>query len=110
MGFKDIIKDDIQKVFFNADEFSETHTIDGREMRAIIDSMELLEREKSKSSQYTDGLYLDQNLIYIPVEDYGPRPRIGKSLLLDGKKQYIITDIQEENGVYSFTLERNVSR
>lgn len=39
------------------------------------------------------------------AEDYGPRPKLGKLLLLDGKKRYIITDVTDEDGIYSFELE-----
>lgn len=103
MSFKEQLQKDIEKVFFNADEFSEIHTIDGKEVRAIIDNLELLER--AKSSIHTDGIYTSQTLIYIPKVDYGARPPVGKKILLDGKKHYKIVEVVEENGVYSLTLE-----
>ena len=37
--------------------------------------------------------------------DSGPPPKLGKLLLLDGKKRYIITDVTDEDGIYSFELE-----
>ena len=45
MNFKEIIKNDVRQVFMNTDEFSETHTINGKEMPVQIDSNEQIERE-----------------------------------------------------------------
>ena len=104
MSFKEQLQKDIEKVFFNADEFSEIHTIDGKEVRAIIDNLELIERQAGAKA-YTDGIYTSQTLIYIPKVDYGARPPVGKKILLDGKKHYKIVEVVEENGVYSLTLE-----
>ena len=50
-------------------------------------------------------LYRIIRLLYVAAEDYGPRPKLGKLLLLDGKKRYIITDVTDEDGIYSFELE-----
>ena len=55
--------------------------------------------------QHADGVYKRRLLLYVAAEDYGPRPKLGKLLLLDGKKRYIITDVTDEDGIYSFELE-----
>ena len=48
--------------------------------------------------------------IYIRVEDYGPKPKIGKQLVLDkgtkSQRTYTINLCQEESGVYRMTMER----
>lgn len=105
--FKDAIQEDIFSVFLNLDEFADMHTIDGEEMRVIIDSNELIERTAKSGETHTDGLYKSHILIYVPVEDYGPKPRLGKLLNLDGKKTYVIVDVADEDGIYSMELEAN---
>lgn len=112
--FKDLIKKDISTIFFNADEFSEIHILTDAKttspkrykVRAIIDKLELIERQKGAQSNYTDGLYTNQLLIYVPIEDLPTRPAVGKMIYLDGQKVvYIVKDITEEDGVYSITIE-----
>ena len=64
MTFKEIVKNDVRQVFMNLDEFSETHTINGKEMPVQIDSNEQIEREK-RLNQNMDGIYKNQKLIYV---------------------------------------------
>lgn len=110
MTFKEIAAADIDDTFFCDDEFSALHTINGKEMRIVMDENELLERsahwEGGAKQSFDVGLYKAQRLFYVPVADFGPRPKVGKLLLLDGKA-YTVVDCAEESGVYSITIERN---
>lgn len=105
MTFKDIIRDDVHRTFLNIEEFSDTHVVNGVEMPVQIDSNEQIEREK-RYSQNIDGMYLNQKLIYVAASDYGPLPKQGSMLTLDGRK-YRVADAIDEYGVYSITLEAN---
>lgn len=67
MTFKEIVKNDVRQVFMNLDEFSETHTINGKEMPVQIDSNEQIEREK-RLNQNMDGIYKNQKLIYVSAD------------------------------------------
>ena len=109
MTFKEQIALDNKQVFMNLDEFSETHTINGKEMPCIIDNNESIDREKRyryNHSLYADGVYIKQLLIYVKADDFGPLPAIGRLLTFD-KKSYIITDAINEDGIYSLCLEAN---
>lgn len=105
MTFKDIIANDVHQTFLNIEEFSDTHVVNGVEMPVQIDSNEQIEREK-RYSQNIDGMYLNQKLIYVAASDYGPLPKQGSMLTLDGRK-YRVADAIDEYGVYSITLEAN---
>lgn len=105
MTFKDIIRDDVHQTFLNTEEFSDMHIVNGVEMPVQIDSNEQIEREK-RYSQNIDGMYLNQKLIYVAASDYGPLPKQGSMLTLDGRK-YRVADAIDEYGVYSITLEAN---
>lgn len=105
MTFKDIIANDVHQTFLNTEEFSDTHIVNGVEMPVQIDSNEQIEREK-RYSQNIDGMYLNQKLIYVAASDYGPLPKQGSMLTLDGRK-YRVADAIDEYGVYSITLEAN---
>lgn len=105
--FERIMRRDICSAFLNLNEFGDVHTIDGKEMRVIIDANELIERAAKSGTTHSDGLYRSHILIYIPVEDYGPKPKLGKLLNLDGKRTYQITEVIDEDGIYSMELEAN---
>lgn len=105
MTFKEIVKNDVRQVFMNLDEFSETHTINGKEMPVQIDSNEQIEREK-RLNQNMDGIYKNQKLIYVSAEEFGPMPKQGTMLNMDGK-MYKVEDAIHEDGVYSITLGAN---
>lgn len=105
MTFKDIIADDIHTIFLNVDEFSDIHVINGTEMSVQFDENEQIEREK-RFNQHMDGMYLNQRLIYVAASDYGPLPKEGSLLTMDGRK-FRVADAIDEGGVYSITLEAN---
>ncbi len=102
------MRKDIHNVFFNLDEFADTHVIDGVEMTAMIDDMEHIEREKKMKSNM-DGIYARQILIYVKAEEFGELPAQNRLLMLD-KRRYIVVDATDEGGVYTITLEANRSR
>lgn len=105
MTFKEIIADDVHRTFLNIEEFSDTHTVNGKEMPVQVDTNEQIEREK-RMSQNVDGVYMNQKLIYVAASDFGSMPKQGSILNLDGKV-YRVADAVDEYGVYSITIEAN---
>lgn len=103
MSFKEMVNRDIKNIFLNPDEFGETHIVDDREMTIIIDENELVEREK-KMKTLAEGLHNKQLLVYVSKEDFGSEPLIGRLLDLDGI-YYTVTDVSDEDGIYSISLE-----
>lgn len=109
MTFKEQIAQDNNTIFMNLDEFSDIHTVNGREMAVQVDSNEMIDREKRyqyKRSLYADGVYMKELLIYVKAEDFGKLPAVGRILTLDGKT-YTISDAVDEDGIYSLCLEAN---
>lgn len=109
MTFKEQIAHDNKVIFMNLNEFSEIHTVNGKEMAVLIDSNEMIDREKRyqyKRSLYADGVYMKELLIYVKAEDFGKLPAVGRILTLDGKT-YTISDAIDEDGIYSLCLEAN---
>ncbi len=108
MNLRKIIRDDLEDVFFDMEEFAERHTVNGKEMCIIFDENELLERKKEgRAGSHFDGAYLATAMLYVKAEEYGPRPKAGSVLVLDEKKVYRITAAVDEGGVYSIALEAN---
>lgn len=109
MTFKEQIAKDNQVVFMNEEEFTEVHNVGGKDIPCIIDNNEMVDREKRyqyRKSLYADGVYLKELLIYVRAEDFGPLPAIGRNITFD-KKNYLISDAINEDGIYSLCLEAN---
>ena len=107
-SFKEQIKRDIREIFLNTAEFSETHTLNGKEMPVQVDNNEQIEREK-RFNQDMNGIYTNQILLYVSVEDYGPLPAQGSRLIFDGTV-YLVVDAVDEDGLYSITIQRPKAR
>lgn len=103
--FKDIAASDVHDAFMLTDEFSDIHIVNGKRMAVQIDSNEQIEREK-RLNEHMDGIYTNQKLIYVAADQYGPMPKQGAMIRLDGKP-YRVDDAIDEAGVYSITLEAN---
>lgn len=111
MTFKETMKSDVKKVFMNFSEFGEMHKLNGMDTLVIVDEYELTEREKRiREGRLLDEkqLFKKQLLFYVAAEDFGLLPSPGKLLNFDGK-QYTITDANNEDGIYSISLEANRS-
>lgn len=103
LTFKDIMKRDIETTFFNAEEFAEKHTVDGKELNIIVDGYEQLEREK-RYQALEDGIHAKQVLFYVAAADFGRLPKVGRLMTFDNAN-YRVTDAIREGGVYSISLE-----
>lgn len=103
MTFKDVIANDVHQTFINTEEFSEIHTINGKEMGCQVDVNEQIERQKRMTS-VAEGIYNNSKLIYVAADDFGPLPTQGSLIRMD-KKDYRVVDAVHEDGVYSITIE-----
>lgn len=103
-AFKAMLEKDLENTFFNDSEFSDQHTIDGKEMSVLFDKSELLKRDPSGTKD-SDGLYTDSLLIFVPVKEFGAKPKFGRQINLDGKRFYKIQNVDVQDGMYVLTLE-----
>ena len=103
-SFKDCGAADIHGVFLNNQEFASTHTIDGKEMDAVVDENALLERDAARGGVHTDGTYRTRRLLYVDKADYGGRPMSGKILNLDGR-EYRVVQADDDAGMLAIEIE-----
>lgn len=108
--FKDFAHVDINAAFLNGDEHAEDHNVDGKDVLVILDKDDIRDHsahwEAGAKQNFDTGLYNRHIILYIRVEDYGPKPKQGKLLTLDKKMTYLIQKCSEESGVYRMTMER----
>lgn len=100
---KDFINQDLS-AFFNSNEFSETHNINGKDV-SIVKDHELLKEREVKCAE---GTYLGDLLFHIKAEDFGEEPAIGAVIIYDNEPMKI-TDFEENMGVYTITLGEMLS-
>lgn len=113
-AFKDCVAADIDAAFFEENEHADRHTVDGKDVLIVLEDDDLREHsahwEAGEKQNFDTGLYTAHTILYIRVEDYGPKPKIGKQLVLDkgtkSQRTYTINLCQEESGVYRMTMER----
>lgn len=97
-----------EKMFFD-EKYAETG---GAAFGMNLTDADPLEQEARRVplENFDTGLYTAHTILYIRVEDYGPKPKIGKQLVLDkgtkSQRTYTINLCQEESGVYRMTMER----
>lgn len=106
--FKEVVQDDVSKVFVNTGEFADIHILDGKETAILVDDNEIIEREKRTKSNM-DGVFTKQKLIYVKTDDFGPEPARGRQIILDGRP-YRVLEVTTEEGIYAILMEANRSR
>jgi len=87
--------------FFNLEEFSEEHLINGTLMNVIIDKEQLKERTSKLISN--DGLYDVDVLLFVKKADYGTKPVIGERITIDDD-MFRCSDVNEEGMIYCIEL------
>jgi hypothetical protein len=112
--FKDCVARDVDLAFFNGSEHAETHKVDGKDCLVVVEEEDVRTHsahwEAGAKQNFDTGLYDSHTILYIRMDDYGPKPKIGKQLVLDGgtntKRTYTINHCAEEAGIYRMTLAR----
>lgn len=101
---RDLIAADIDLVFFQLDDFAETHRIEGKEIDIVIDNDMLT---KMKQGQIL-GVAESDMLIFARAKDMPKRKAPGSLLNVDGR-EYIVDDWTENKGVAQVALRQNRS-
>lgn len=95
---RDQIKADMS-IFFNADEFAETHLIDGIECTILMDNEKLEEIKKEN----VESLHKHQVLFFIQSDELPGKPKPESQMVFD-HKSYKVTSCIEEHGMYQIIL------
>lgn len=112
--FKDCAAADIGLAFFCENEHAERRRVDGKEALVIFEEATLKVHsshwEAGAKQNFDTGLYDAFDILYIQTKDYGPKPKVGKQLVLsvgvDKTRTYEIKNCKEEAGVFRMSLER----
>jgi len=101
-SLKDLIASDVDLVFFQLDDFAETHRVEGKAISIVIDNDQLV---KMKQGQVL-GVAESDLLIFARVADLPKRKAPGSLLNVDGR-EYLVDDWSENKGVAQISLRQN---
>ena len=102
MSFKDLIKNDLDNVFLNLDEFAELHRIEGVQIAVVIDNDQLV---KLKQGQILGLVEADMLLMGREV-DFPADLEPGRLLNVDGR-ELIVTNTGKDMGLVEVALSQN---
>ena len=102
MGFKDIIKEDLQTAFFNQEEFADTHMWGKKEIVAIVDDDDMMAKYSSEYEFLSKG----SHLILAPMFCFSERPKMNSAIVFD-KDLYVVNEVKEFDGMYAIFLDTN---
>jgi len=102
-SFKECLVED-SKVFFNNNEFSEKHNINGRLLNIVVDNNQLMNRSKVEY----EGVMVGDILYYVTSEDYGKAPKVDEVQMYDNIPCKVF-DVRIDSGMYEIILKRNTN-
>lgn len=105
MALKDNIQRDIGKVFFRTDDFASSHVIDGVAIDCMIDSDVIKERQGRSSSEFAEGVYSGEKVIYCKASDVDT-PSRGQVIDVDNEI-FQVTAVDVVDGVLEITIISN---
>lgn len=97
MSLKELISEDVRKVFLNFNDFAEIHKINGANILCVIDKDNT--HMRSSGGRRTEGVREDSFFVYIDSREFVKKPSPHERIDIDGKS-YFIRDIADENGIF----------
>lgn len=101
MTFKEQIEEDIENIFFNADEFGAVHKINGIEYTIVVDNQTLLERQLKSG---IENIFLGDILFFIKKCDLGYIPIVDDRINFDGLN-YQVSKVTQNFGILEIILK-----
>lgn len=118
MGFKDTVKQDIQSIFLNCDEFAEAHTVkfngdEYKDIPVVLEVVKQSERQAS-ASDHMEGIYSVTAKAYFDISNTdGKMPEQGKYFEIDDGeavgetyfRRYRVVTAEDAMGMVCLELE-----
>lgn len=104
MGFKEDLITDLDTVFLNNNEFSETHIINGKEIECLFDDSKLREKQGGADVAITESCAL----LFVKSSEIGAKQTEGAPFNIDGKP-YFVDEWDEDMGMTTITLHQNLN-
>lgn len=113
MGFKDAVAADIGRVFLNANEFAEEHTLEFIKKKVAVKTLCIVQDVNTKENlsidkrgDYYPGAYGVRKMVNVATNAVPEVPVYGQAIKLDGKT-YEVESCDDDMGVLTIILEDN---
>lgn len=103
MSFKDQLAKDIENVFFNTNEFAESCTLDGVQLKCINDSDINEERGFDRAHSFDDGLIQVEVVIFFKTADFPYRLVKGVQVEFNNETRDVV-EVKSNAGVTELKL------
>lgn len=104
ISFKEQLEADLD-IFINADEFAETHNINGQDVICVLEGLTTKEQiTKANNTPAFDGISGVTRILHIKATDLSERVVHGNAIEVDGEI-YRVGDVVEDMGLLTVTLE-----
>lgn len=100
MSFKDDLLDDLNKVFFNSDEFAEGCTWNQYRIKAIIDDESLIRKYSAEFQNLNQG----SHVIYVTENQFSSIPQLNDAVVFNNNL-YSVNELKREDGMLTIFLE-----
>ncbi|CAH1058856.1 hypothetical protein [Paenibacillus pseudetheri] len=104
VNLRDQIKIDNQRTFLNTKEFADIFKIDGKEVKAVLNSA----TDSKHPLAYAEGVSLVTETLYVDELELGYIPEQGQRMNVNGKMRTLIR-VASEKGMLALYLEANVT-
>ncbi len=104
MGFKEDLTTDLDTTFFNNEELSSLHIINGKEIECVFDDSKLREKQGGADVAITESCAL----LFVKISEIGPKQTAGTPINIDGRP-YFVDEWDEDMGMATLTLHQNIS-
>ena len=112
MTFQEMLKTDLDDVFFDADELASEHEIDGEKLVVSLKEEDYASAKMSyglmKSTLNPKENAINKNFMTLRIRESDVHRKLtsGAMISVDGKKMFI-SDVKHQRGVYVLTIERH---
>lgn len=103
---RDLIKADIENVFFNEMGFASSHTLENKPIKCIVDSDALNRRTAQTTLNEVSGIGKSEFAVFVKTADIVKKVTVGGTVIFDSK-QYIISNLYENDDITEMVLEQN---
>ena len=103
-GFKDMVKEDRSRVFFDLDFFGQIARVEGKEITILLDDDTLQEMQGGQDLAVAESA----TLFCAKVEDLPPHRPAGQTLLVNGRV-CTIDKWTEKMGIATVVLRENIT-
>lgn len=104
MNFKSVIGEDVRRTFINADEFAQMHSINGKNVECIIDTV-----ENDKSLKYLEGTTTVERAVYLKAEDIDVMPQANGYINIDNELVEVYS-VEHLEGLIQLQLKRAIGK